>query len=77
MTIHKSQGGTFDPVVYDYAKTHRQKLVYAALSRDTTLQGLYLTNVKQDHRFYHNLSNSDKALVSEFEPLNKHGWDTA
>ncbi|KAH6940950.1 hypothetical protein HPB50_010646 [Hyalomma asiaticum] len=27
MTIHKSQGGTFDTVVYDYANAHPQKLV--------------------------------------------------
>lgn len=69
ITIHKSQGGTFDTVVYDYAKAHPQKLVYVDLSRVTTFQGLYLTHV--------DLSNPDKALVSEFEHLNKHGLDTA
>lgn len=77
ITIHKSQGGTFDTVVYDHAKAHPQKLVYVDLSRVTTLQGLYLTHVEPDHTFYHHLSNPDKALVSEFEHLNKHGLDTA
>ncbi|XP_075534616.1 ATP-dependent DNA helicase Pif1-like [Dermacentor variabilis] len=44
MTIHKSQGGTFDGVVYEYAANHPQKLVYVALSRATSLESLYLTN---------------------------------
>ncbi|KAH7981674.1 hypothetical protein HPB52_000679 [Rhipicephalus sanguineus] len=77
MAIHKSQGGTFDTVVYDYAKAHPQKLVYVALSRVTTIQGVYLANLHQDHTFYHHLSNADNALVSEYERINKHGLDTA
>ncbi|KAH8018404.1 hypothetical protein HPB51_005817 [Rhipicephalus microplus] len=75
MMIHKSQGGNFEIVVYDYTKAHPQKLVYVALSRVTTLQGLYLTNFLPP--FYHHPSNPDNALVSEYERLNKHGLGAA
>ncbi|XP_075741704.1 ATP-dependent DNA helicase PIF7-like [Rhipicephalus microplus] len=44
ITVHKSQRETYASVVYDYSKTHPQKLVYVALSRCTNLNGLYLTN---------------------------------
>ena len=43
MTIHKSQGGTFPQIVYQYSRTQEQRLVYVALSRVTSLEGLYLT----------------------------------
>ena len=36
ITIHISQGGTFDEVVYAYEKTHDQQLVYVALSLECT-----------------------------------------
>ncbi|KAK8781746.1 hypothetical protein V5799_016915 [Amblyomma americanum] len=39
ITIHKTQGGTYDEVVVDYSKLHNQKLVYVALSRVTTSTG--------------------------------------
>lgn len=39
--IHKSQGGTFDEVVYAYDRRHEQSLVYVALSRVSSLRGLY------------------------------------
>ena len=29
MTIHKSQGGTFDAVVYEYDRKHPRELVYS------------------------------------------------
>ncbi|XP_077560715.1 ATP-dependent DNA helicase PIF1-like [Haemaphysalis longicornis] len=48
ITVHKSQGGTDASFVYEYARTHPQKLVYLALSRCTDLKGLYLTNVDGD-----------------------------
>lgn len=44
LTVHKPQGGTFEQVVYQYNKKHRQQLVYVALSRVTSLDGLFLTN---------------------------------
>ncbi|XP_071578498.1 uncharacterized protein [Temnothorax nylanderi] len=31
ITIHKSQGGTFNEIVYEYSKSHSQQLIYVAL----------------------------------------------
>ncbi|XP_037958820.1 uncharacterized protein LOC119688206 [Teleopsis dalmanni] len=42
MTIHKSQGGTFDAIVYEYSRSHSRELVYVALSRVTNIEGLFL-----------------------------------
>jgi len=39
MTIHKSQGGSFDQIVYEYDRRHPQQLVYVALSRVTSIEG--------------------------------------
>jgi hypothetical protein len=41
ITIHKSQGGTVDHVVYKYDTKQQDQLVCVALSRVTTLEGLY------------------------------------
>ena len=42
ITIHKSQGGTFDAVVYEYDCKHPRELVYVALTRVTKIQGLFM-----------------------------------
>ena len=42
MTIHKSQGGTYDGVVYQYSKSHSIPLLYVALTRVTSVQGLFI-----------------------------------
>ena len=42
MNIHKSQGGTFDAVVYKYDRKHSRELVYIALTRETKIQGLFM-----------------------------------
>lgn len=42
MTIHKSQGGSFESIVYKYESKHDQQLVYVALSRVTSLDGLFI-----------------------------------
>ncbi|GFY69789.1 uncharacterized protein TNIN_364331 [Trichonephila inaurata madagascariensis] len=42
VTIHKSQGGTFDEIAYKYSKAHSQPLVYVALSRVTAQEGLHI-----------------------------------
>ncbi|GFT41948.1 uncharacterized protein TNCV_1667891 [Trichonephila clavipes] len=52
ITIHKSQGGTFDEVVFNYDKSQQIQLVYVALSRVTSIDGLYLTNDKDDFKFF-------------------------
>ncbi|KAK8759627.1 hypothetical protein V5799_002740 [Amblyomma americanum] len=77
MTIHKSQGGTFDAVVYEYAANHPQKLVYVALSRAMSLEGLYLINKDGCHKFTHRGPNPDRALKAEFERLQQHPLETA
>ncbi|XP_037523559.1 uncharacterized protein LOC119400570 [Rhipicephalus sanguineus] len=76
VTIHKSQGGTYSQVVYEYHKRHPQKLVYVALSRATTLDGLFITNAEQDFTFYHGRENPDRALSDEFRRLESHRLNT-
>ncbi|KAG0428276.1 hypothetical protein HPB47_024726, partial [Ixodes persulcatus] len=62
--------------LYEYAKTHPQKLVYVALSRCININSLYLTNSSGDHCFYHRDANADKNMADEFERLQKHKLDT-
>jgi hypothetical protein len=40
MTVHKSQGGTFDKVVFNYGRGLDQQLMYLGLSRVTSIHGL-------------------------------------
>ncbi|KAM7297585.1 uncharacterized protein ISCGN_022736 [Ixodes scapularis] len=65
ITVHKSQGGTYSEVVYEYAKTHPQKLVYVALSSCTDINTLYLANSSADHCFHHKDTNADKNMAVE------------
>ncbi|XP_047518932.1 uncharacterized protein LOC125058833 [Pieris napi] len=56
MTIHKSQGGTFDAIVYEYNGSHSRELVYVALSRVTSIEGLFLVteeNARTSWKFHH------------------------
>ncbi|XP_076545658.1 uncharacterized protein LOC143305523 [Osmia lignaria lignaria] len=76
LTIHKSQGATFDEIVYEYSKSHVQELVYVALSRVTSLQELYLTNKNKHYTFYHTRGNVNNALSSEFRRLENHRLPT-
>lgn len=76
ITVHKSQGGTYSEVVYEYAKTHPQKLVYVALSCCTDINNLYLTNSSGDHCFHHRDGNANKNMADEFERLQKHKLNT-
>lgn len=76
ITIHKSQGGTYDTIVYEYSKTHEQQLVYVALSRATSLNGLYLTNRDGDHTFYHYRGKKNRELTNEFNRLEHHRLET-
>lgn len=76
ITVHKSQGGTYSAVVYEYARTHLQKLVYVALSCCTNLNHLYLANAAGGHHFCHKDSNVDKNMVDEFQHLENHRLDT-
>ena len=62
MTIHKSQGGTFNEIVYEYQRTHSLPLLYVALSRVTSIEGLYIVPKDNDNRFYHG-RKSDISII--------------
>ncbi|GFX18324.1 uvrD_C_2 domain-containing protein [Trichonephila clavipes] len=47
MTIHKSQGGTYDAIVYEYDRKHPRELVYVALSRVTKIEGLFMVTKRK------------------------------
>ncbi|GBN27269.1 hypothetical protein AVEN_64246-1 [Araneus ventricosus] len=53
ITVHKSHGATFEEIAYDYNKSQHNQLVYIELSRVKALEGLYLTNDKNDYTFHH------------------------
>ncbi len=71
MTIHKSQGGTYDKVVYEYSKSHFIPLLYIALTRVTSLDGLFICNCHDNLRFYHRrrVNPSVSSLQQEFKRL--------
>lgn len=68
ITIHKSLGGTFSEIVYAYQKTQLQQLVYEALSRVTSHEGLHVVTDNDDRRFYHGrwAATSLSSLQAEF-----------
>ncbi|XP_065091680.1 uncharacterized protein LOC135712664 isoform X2 [Ochlerotatus camptorhynchus] len=75
LTVHKSQGGTFAEVVYNYEKSQEQQLVYVGLSRVTSIEGLYLTNSSNVFKFHHGKSATTpriRDLRTELERLSNH-----
>ncbi|XP_026830943.1 ATP-dependent DNA helicase pfh1-like [Ooceraea biroi] len=80
ITIHKSQGGTFDEIVFKYDSGQQHQLVYVALSRVTTIEGLYMVNDKNDFRFHHRRRGSNaphmKEIRTEYQRLEQHRLDT-
>lgn len=75
LTIHKSQGGTFDKIVFEYDKGQEQQMVYVALSRVKSLQGLFMTNSKKDFKFHHAKGCNNpkmKDLRNELKRLENH-----
>lgn len=79
MTVHKSQGGTFEQIVFDYSHTLQQQLVYVALSRVTSIDGLYITNQKGHFKFHHanpQRSASLSNLQSELQRLESYKFLT-
>ncbi|GFV83502.1 uncharacterized protein TNCV_982651 [Trichonephila clavipes] len=79
ITIHKSQGGTFDEVVFNYDKSQQIQLVYVALSRVTSIDGLYLTNDKDDFKFYHGRGSTAptvKDIRDEYDRMANHRLPT-
>jgi len=71
MTIHKSQGGTYDEMVYEYSKSHSIPLLYVALTRVTSLEGLFICKSQDNLRFYHGrrVDPSVSSLQQEFKRL--------
>ncbi|XP_029708282.2 uncharacterized protein LOC109400233 [Aedes albopictus] len=79
LTVHKSQGGTFPQIVYHYDKGQEQQLVYVGLSRVSSLDGLYLTNAKNEFKFHHAKGSDSpkmKELRTEMERLSNHRLTT-
>lgn len=84
VTIHKSQGLTFDRAIIDVKRSFAHGQTYVALSRCRTLQGLVLVNpvspssIINDtsvHRFYndHNCDDIDEAHLDLLERQYKVG----
>ncbi|GFT70580.1 DUF1758 domain-containing protein [Trichonephila clavipes] len=69
LTIHKSQGGTFDEIVYKYSKVHSKPLVYVALSRVTAQERLHIVPTNGRQRIYHGIRKSMLTLRNEFTRL--------
>lgn len=69
VTIHKSEGATYNEIVYEYCKTHSQQLVYVVLSRVMSVNNLYIVTKKDDppFRFYHNRTQAEStaSLIQE------------
>lgn len=78
MTIHKSQGGTVNEVIYEYQRTHSLPLLYVALLRVTSIEGLYIVPKDNDDRCYHGRKN-DTSIISlqdEFRRLSLNTLST-
>ncbi|XP_065093456.1 uncharacterized protein LOC135714112 [Ochlerotatus camptorhynchus] len=75
LTIHKSQGATFAEIVIDYDKSQEQQLVYVAMSRVSSVQGLYMTNSANSFVFHHGKGSNTpkmKELRDEMQRLENH-----
>ncbi|GFQ71012.1 ATP-dependent DNA helicase [Trichonephila clavata] len=78
MTIHKSLGRTFNEVVYEYQMIHSLPLLYVALSRVTSTEGLYIVPKDNKNRFYHG-RKKDTSIISlqgEFQGLSLNTLST-
>lgn len=79
LTVHKSQGGTFSEIVYEYDRGQEQQLVYVGLSRVTAIEGLYLTNAKGHFKFHHSKGSTApriRDLRDELQRLSNHKLQT-
>lgn len=78
ITVHKSQGLTFDKVVADIGRSFAPGQVYVALSRCTSLEGLILMNpiysnaILSDRRVVeHAANNYDTELIMAVREIEK------
>lgn len=80
VTIHKSQGLTFDNVIIDAASAFSFGQVYVALSRCRSLEGIVLSSPISQSCLFDNADvsqfGSDSKPVSEMEHLLKEAHDT-
>lgn len=81
ITIHKSQGGTFDVIVYKYSPKQPQQLVYVAMSRVTNIDGLHIiTDKDAPFIFKHgrdgNDSQTTRDIRNEYVRLRGHALQT-
>lgn len=76
MTIHKSQGGTFNEVVYKYDKSHDQQLVYVALSRVTSLVSLFVVSSTPNFHHGRRMACALLPLKTEFQRLTQNSFST-
>lgn len=72
ITIRKSQGETYDEIVFEYSKGDSQELVY---------DGLFIVTAEDDQtkfRFYHNRvqAKSTDRLLQGFKRLSLHSLET-
>ena len=75
----KAQGASFNTVVFQYGKNQDQQLVYVAMSRATSLEGLYIANSDDDFTFYHGRGNNSpntKDIRDEYTRLAQHPLPT-
>lgn len=73
-TVHRSQGGTFNIVVFNYEKKLQLPLVYVAMTRPVSSDGLILVSPNKDHRFYHGRRQDPSmiALQQEYKRLSSN-----
>ncbi len=72
ISIHKAQGQTLDNVIVDLKCCFGKGMVYTALSRCRSIEGLQVLNIRPDaHRvdksvidFYNNMVNSLDDMVT-------------
>ncbi|PRD17603.1 UNVERIFIED_CONTAM: hypothetical protein NCL1_63962 [Trichonephila clavipes] len=69
MSKNKENNNTYSEIVYQYDRRHSQSLLYAALSRVTSIKGLYITTRNNDKKFYdcRRRSSSTIDLQEEFK----------
>lgn len=69
VSIHKSQGLTFDEVAIDASKSFTYGQVYVALSRCTTLEGIHLLSAIPSHKIV-----ADEIVKTYMESIDDDGY---
>ena len=69
VSVHKSQGLTFDEVAIDASKSFTFGQVYVALSRCTTLEGIHLLSAIPSHKII-----ADETVKTYMSSINDEGY---